>query len=124
MIKGTTPTEPGWYMLRLRERWICAEVTSNDGDLGVTIDGDRNLLNEIGFREWGDRVVMPDDEVEVVEVKEPELKSCPFCGYGEVELTSSRQVNYIDCHACGATTATHNSRESSIKAWNRREGGA
>lgn len=55
-----------------------------------------------------------------------DLKPCPFCSdsgyFYDVELTSGSYEDAIKCGDCGAMTASFDTREKAIEAWNRRAG--
>lgn len=50
------------------------------------------------------------------------LKPCPFCG-GEamLEQGATELDNFIYCSKCRAGTRIFNTKNSAVKAWNRRE---
>ncbi len=52
------------------------------------------------------------------------IKSCPFCGSGEVVATEERGYNshIVMCNECLCRTDTYDSKEDAIEAWNRRPG--
>lgn len=50
------------------------------------------------------------------------LKPCPLCG-GEAELHDSQRnprvpMWWVRCKLCGATSATHSTKEKAVAAWN------
>ena len=49
------------------------------------------------------------------------LRKCPFCG-GEAKLEKGlcELDNYVMCLNCRCKTKLHNTKESAVKAWNRR----
>lgn len=49
------------------------------------------------------------------------LKRCPFCG-GEAKLQKGlcELDNYVMCLNCRCKTKLYNTKESAVKAWNRR----
>jgi Lar family restriction alleviation protein len=49
------------------------------------------------------------------------IKSCPFCGSGEVEVSrTNRDACWIRCAGCGADAESDPSRAGAIANWNRR----
>lgn len=66
------------------------------------------------------------------------LKSCPFCGGKEIEISSCKGLeeceNFDHCEdkeyvsvvcnfnkgGCGASNGYHNTKEKAVEAWNRR----
>ena len=51
----------------------------------------------------------------------PELKSCPFCGNIDIELNFMASGHYrIGCRKCNVNTGGYFTKETAIKAWNRR----
>lgn len=58
------------------------------------------------------------------EGKKVRLKRCPFCG-GEAKATSneSKTLHRIWCSTCGAIVEWYGTKEETVTAWNRREGG-
>lgn len=53
-----------------------------------------------------------------------DFKLCPFCG-GGAELHDSQRNSrvpmwWVRCELCGATPATHSTKEKAVAAWNRR----
>lgn len=53
-----------------------------------------------------------------------DLEPCPFCG-GGAELHDSQRnprvpMWWVRCKLCGASTATHSTKEKAVAAWNRR----
>ncbi|MBR2388261.1 MAG: Lar family restriction alleviation protein [Clostridia bacterium] len=55
-----------------------------------------------------------------------ELKPCPFCGTGGIDMHLCRKVvhdierYYITCEWCGSSTGLHFDKENAIKYWNKR----
>lgn len=52
-----------------------------------------------------------------------DFKLCPFCG-GGAELHDSQRNSrvpmwWVRCELCGATSATHSTKEKAVAAWNR-----
>lgn len=63
-----------------------------------------------------------------MEIKEVELKPCPFCG-GKAELHSWHKPECMAkdeiraevwCNDCPATVGTYLTKEEAVEAWNRR----
>ena len=52
-----------------------------------------------------------------------ELKSCPFCGSGDLHIPhSEHEVAWILCNACDTERPVKNTKDEAITAWNTRAG--
>lgn len=49
-----------------------------------------------------------------------ELKNCPFCGSGKVELRKEISTFLVECWNCDCNTDWRGTKQEAIKAWNTR----
>lgn len=62
-------------------------------------------------------------------MSDPVLPACPFCGFDEVEVImaapaarrSKLEAWHVSCAECGASAASHETREDALNSWARRE---
>jgi len=73
------------------------------------------LFNSFGNKTSGD---LPP---EFLDVNQPELKECPFCGgKAELRFDTGLKSYFIVCSNCKVETNIDAKREEVIKLWNRR----